>query len=302
MTFAHGAPLGIVLLGLMLGMRHATDPDHVVAVTTILSRERRLSTATRIGLLWGLGHTATVLAVGGAIIIFRIAIPARVGLAMEFAVAVVLILLGTSAVAIVVRQLLARFGKEGGSRAAPTRVGLFVRQLLARSGPAGGADDRLFVHSHAHSHRGQVHHHPHVHPHGAVRTVDAALDHDHLLPQTLLGAIATRRPMLKAFGVGLVHGLAGSAAIALLVLGAISQPLWAMLYLVVFCIGSVLGMGLITTVIGAPFALAYARMARLHRGLVIGSGLLSFGFGLLIAWRVGITDHLFGAIPHWTPQ
>ncbi len=88
---ANAAPLAIALLGLLLGMRHATDPDHVIAVTTILSRERRLVVAARIGVVWGLGHTLTVLLVGAAIIVFKIAIPVRLGLAMEFAVAVVLI-------------------------------------------------------------------------------------------------------------------------------------------------------------------------------------------------------------------
>ncbi len=101
---ANPAPLAIALLGLLLGMRHATDPDHVIAVTTILSRERRLAVAARIGVIWGLGHTITVLIVGAAIIVFKIAIPARLGLAMEFAVAIVLILLGVGAAASLVQQ------------------------------------------------------------------------------------------------------------------------------------------------------------------------------------------------------
>jgi len=69
------APLGIAMLGLLLGMRHATDPDHVIAVTTILSRERRIGAAARIGVIWGLGHSLTVLIVGAAIIVFKVAIP-----------------------------------------------------------------------------------------------------------------------------------------------------------------------------------------------------------------------------------
>src|SRR5260370_17744387 len=104
MNPAHDAPFGIALLGLILGMRHATDPDHVIAVTTILSRERRLMTAVRIGVVWGLGHTLTVLLMGAAIIVFKIAIPARLGLAMEFAVAVVLILLGIGAATSLMRK------------------------------------------------------------------------------------------------------------------------------------------------------------------------------------------------------
>jgi len=83
MLSANAAPLAIALLGLLLGMRHATDPDHVIAVTTILSRERRLVVAARIGVVWGLGHTLTVLLVGAAIIVFKIAIPVRLGLAMD---------------------------------------------------------------------------------------------------------------------------------------------------------------------------------------------------------------------------
>ena len=99
MNFDTTAPLGIALLGLLMGMRHATDPDHVIAVTTIVSRELHLTAASRVGIVWGIGHTLTVLAVGAAIIVFKIAIPIRLGLAMEFAVAVVLILLGVGAFA-----------------------------------------------------------------------------------------------------------------------------------------------------------------------------------------------------------
>src|ERR1700733_6452538 len=105
MNFETTAPLGIALLGLLMGMRHATDPDHVIAVTTIVSRERRLTAASRVGIVWGLGHTLTVLAVGAAIIVFKIAIPARLGLAMEFAVAIVLILLGVGAAASLVSRI-----------------------------------------------------------------------------------------------------------------------------------------------------------------------------------------------------
>src|SRR5260221_11123327 len=88
------ALLAILVLGFFLGMRHATDPDHVVAVTTIVSRERTLLHATLIGALWGLGHTFTILAVGSAIILFKLTIPPRLGLSMELSVGLMLILLG----------------------------------------------------------------------------------------------------------------------------------------------------------------------------------------------------------------
>src|SRR6202521_831490 len=88
------ALIAILLLGFFLGMRHATDPDHVVAVTTIVSRERSVLDAALIGALWGLGHTFTILVVGSAIILFKLTIPPRLGLSMELSVGVMLILLG----------------------------------------------------------------------------------------------------------------------------------------------------------------------------------------------------------------
>src|SRR5690349_3882963 len=86
--------ISIVVIGFFLGMRHATDPDHVVAVTTIVSQQRSAKRAAMIGIFWGLGHTITILVVGCAIILFNVVIPTRLGLAMEFSVSLMLILLG----------------------------------------------------------------------------------------------------------------------------------------------------------------------------------------------------------------
>jgi len=274
---ANAAPLAIALLGLILGMRHATDPDHVIAVTTILSREHRLAAATRIGVIWGLGHTLTVLIVGAAIIVFKIAIPSRLGLAMEFAVAIVLILLGVGAAANLVRKGAARM--RGGS----------------------SSDEGLVVHVHAHSHDGEMHMHHHVHVADHEDAADT-MHHDHFIPADAMAPFAARRPLLRSFAVGLVHGLAGSAAIALLVLSAIPDPLWATLYLAIFCVGTIIGMGLITTAIATPFMLASRQASWIRQTLVTGSGLLSFGFGLFLAYHIGIVDHLFSTAPIWIPQ
>ena len=274
---ANAAPLAIALLGLLLGMRHATDPDHVIAVTTILSRERRLSVAARIGVVWGLGHTITVLIVGAAIIVFKIAIPARLGLAMEFAVAVVLILLGVGAAASLIRKGASRI--RGGS----------------------SQHEHLIVHAHTHTHDGAMHAHPHVHL-DAHSEVDDAMHHDHRIATDALPSFAARRPLLRSFSVGLVHGLAGSAAIALLVLSAIPSPLWATLYLAIFCVGTIIGMALITTAIATPFMVVSRQASWIRQTLVTGSGLLSFGFGLFLAYQIGIVDRLFSAAPIWIPQ
>jgi high-affinity nickel-transport protein len=262
-------------------MRHATDPDHVIAVTAILSRERRLAAATRIGVIWGLGHTLTVLAVGAAIIIFKLAVPVRLGLAMEFAVAITLILLGLGTVGSLMRRIASRvFGTP------PPYAKDLTEDL----------PDELVVHSHIHVHDGAAHRHPHVH--GA----NADFHREHVLASGALPPLAARRPLLRSFGVGLVHGLAGSAAIALLVLSAIPDPLWATLYLVIFCSGTIIGMGLITTAIATPMIVAARRMSSLHQRLVTGSGLLSFGFGLFLAYQIGIVDRLFDTAPIWIPH
>src|SRR5260370_1697020 len=277
MNPAHAAPCGIALLELILGMRHATDPDHVIAVTTILSRERRLMTAAGIGVVWGLGHTLTVLLMGAAIIVFKIAIPARLGLAMEFAVAVVLILLGIGAATSLMRKFAAWMRETSSDR------------------------EDLIVHAHPHAHDGTTHSHPHVHIE-AGENADDNIHHDHRIPSDQLPRFGSRRPLLKSFGDGLVHGLAGSAAIALLILSAIPQPLWATLYLVIFCVATILGMGLIAAAIATPSVVASRNVSWLHEGIVNCSGLLSFGFGLFLAYQIGIGDHLFGIAPLWIPQ
>ena len=187
--------LPVVVLGLLLGMRHATDPDHVVAVATIVSRQRTTRGAALIGSLWGIGHTVTIMLVGGAIILFDVAIPPRVGLTLEFGVALMLILLGILNVA------------------APWR-----RATSARTSWAGPAAS---VHAHHHPHDDYVHSHAHGHEpgsHGHAEDHTPLFRLDRMLGQR--GAYRAVRPLV----VGLVHGLAGSAAVALLVLATIRNP------------------------------------------------------------------------------
>ena len=272
------APYGLILLGLTLGMRHAADPDHVIAVTAILTRERRFFSAARIGLVWGLGHSATVLMVGMAIVLFKMKVPARLGLSLEFIVAIVLILLGLNA--------------------AKETLILIAKKLRATS----SLEAMLTVHSHPHKHErgGRAHAHHHLHAHLSQDDRDSTA-HDHLMPPAVAGAIAGRS-MAKSFIVGLIHGLAGSAAIALLVTAAIPSPLWAMLYMAVFCGGVMAGMMLITTAVGAPFVLAAQQLAGFHRKLSVAAGWLSFAFGIFLAYQIGIDDQLFGAAPNWFPH
>src|SRR5256884_9601856 len=96
--------LSIIAIGFFLGMRHATDPDHVIAVTTIVSRQNKISRAALTGIFWGVGHTLTIVLVGTASILFGVVIPARMGLSMEFSVALMLVILGLMNVAAFLRS------------------------------------------------------------------------------------------------------------------------------------------------------------------------------------------------------
>jgi sulfite exporter TauE/SafE len=221
----------IVALGFVLGLRHATDPDHVIAVTTIVARQRTMTGAAAIGAAWGVGHTLTMLAVGSGIIVFGWVIPPRIGLSTELSVGVMLIVLG-------------------------------LMNLTTRPD-----------HTHDVVHR---------------------LDHR-------FGALGTYRFVRPLF-VGIVHGLAGSAAVALLVLATIQNPRWAVLYLLIFGLGTIAGMMAMTAAIVVPFAYTKTRLDRLNRGLRIASGVISVGFGLFIAYRIGIVDGLFTGTPRWTPE
>jgi high-affinity nickel-transport protein len=168
-----------------------------------------------------------------------------------------------------------------------------LKGLLARVSVGQG------THAHAHPHDDYVHthahgHNPESHPHGSDQTPVAWLDR-HL---GRLGAYQLLRPLV----VGVVHGLAGSAAVALLVLATIPSPGWAIAYLLVFGLGTVAGMMVITVLIALPAGYAEQRRAAWQRSLRLASGLVSLGFGLLLAWQIGIVHGLFTGSPEWTPH
>src|ERR1700730_17408203 len=256
--------LAILTIGFLLGMRHATDPDHVIAVSTIVSHERSILKAALIGILWGCGHTITIVAVGAGIILFGMAIPARVGLIMEFSVGLMLILLGVLNLTGAMHWLTQKFSPS--------------HQKVSGE------------HAHLHEHNSHLHLHWHSHGpegehHGESLPTPARLR----APFARLGVFHMLRPLF----VGIVHGLAGSAAVALLVLSTIRDPRWAVLYLVVFGVGTIAGMMLITAAIALPFSFAGYKFAWLNRGLITVSGLVSLGFGLFICYQIGLVNGLF---------
>jgi high-affinity nickel-transport protein len=208
--------LAPILLGALLGLRHATDADHVVAVTTIVARQRSWLQAARIGAVWGIGHSVTLFLIGGAIIWFRLVIPPRIGLGLEFAVALML-------------------------------IGLGYTNLRRRDEPS---------------------------------------------------APSLNRP----FWIGVMHGLAGSAAVALLVLSTIRAPLAAAVYLLMFGFGTIVGMMLVTLLLAAPTVYAGARVARMQGGVRLAAGVLSIAFGVLLARELIVDGGLFAAAPTWDPH
>jgi hypothetical protein len=259
------AMLAIVLLGFFLGMRHATDPDHVIAVTTIVSRERTMLHAVLIGAFWGLGHTFTIFVVGSAIILFKLTIPPRLGLSMELSVGLMLILLGVLNLTGLMRRVIEWI-------------------TIHRLGPG--------AHSHVILGRLMIHTHDDEGEPVLVKSGSTCGRGSQWLKT--LGLFHFARPLI----VGIVHGLAGSAAVALLVLTTIHSPLWAIGYLLIFGLGTIAGMMLITAAIAIPFAYTLQHFVRLNRGLAMASGMLSLSFGLFLCYQIGFVDGLFLSHPH----
>jgi len=256
----------VVLLGLFLGMRHSTDPDHVVAVSTIVSRQGSIRSSATIGLLWGLGHTLTIFLVGSAIIIFGVVIPPRLGLSMEFCVALMLILLGVLNLSGVIGWLT--------SRLTP------AKRAAAAAQPAGTVDAAAA---------------------NPAQTFPSVCRRIEILTERAIGKLGlyqTLRPLV----VGLVHGLAGSAAVALLVLSTIKSPLWSTAYLLVFGFGTMVGMMLMTAAISVPLVYTGKRFFKLNRHLAAISGCASMAFGIFLVYHIGFVDGLFTSRVHWIPQ
>jgi len=239
-------------------------------VTTIISRQNKLSRAAIVGAFWGLGHTLTIFIVGAIIIFFNLVIPPRVGLTMELAVGLMLVFLGV----------------------------LNIKSFLRSQPEVAAHGTAAVVHDHLHSHGDYFHSHVHGHEGEA---------HSHAVQRPPLGWFdvtfgrAEIYQNLRPLMIGIVHGLAGSAAVALLVLATIRDPRWAIAYLLVFGLGTVAGMVLITISIASTLR-ALGKSKLLFRRLALASGLLSLGFGLAVAYQICITSGLLTGAPKWVPR
>lgn len=237
---AEGNILVAISLGFVLGLRHALDPDHMVAVSTIVSEHKSVRRSSLIGAFWGLGHTASLLGVGVAVIGLKLSISGQLARRMEFGVAVMLVLLGLKAI----------YKALGVSR----------------------------IHIHRHSHEGGAHLHAHIHRPGE----EHVHHHRHLM-----------RVGAQPFCIGLVHGMAGSAGLMLLVLGTFPSAIAGFVYIGMFGLGSVGGMLVMSSLISLPFVFSAERFRVLRRGLQLTVGLSSACFGFILVWQYAFRGHLF---------
>ncbi len=238
--------LSLLLVGFGLGLKHATEPDHLAAVSTIVSQRKSIWSASLVGGLWGVGHTISLFIAGVLVILLHFQISEGLAQILEFGVALMLIGLGIDA----------------------------LRKLVR-----GGQ-----LHWHIHRHGGITHAHPHIH--------DEAAAHPHKKTaegKTHHGLKLGPRPLI----VGMVHGLAGSGALMLLILSTITSPAIGIAYIVIFGVGSIGGMMLMSMLVGLPFHLTANRFARADLFLRGAAGLFSLGFGLFMVYQVGFVDGLF---------
>lgn len=244
---ASAGALAILGLGLVFGLKHATEVDHVIAVSTIVSEQRSFLRAALVGGVWGVGHTISLVVVGVVVLALRVTIPEQVSAWLELCVALMIIGLGVAA---------------------------FARSLRRRSG----------VHVHRHRHDGLAHAHVHFHEQD-TRHAGPMEPHSH----------AVRRVGLKPLLVGAMHGLAGSAALTLLVLTQIESAALGLLYLAVFGLGSIVGMLLMSGLIALPFVFSARKLTGIHYGLQAAAGVFSIAFGFWYAYETGTASGLFGA-------
>jgi ABC-type nickel/cobalt efflux system permease component RcnA len=220
----------VLVLGLLLGMRHALEADHLAAVASLSTGGGNRGSIMLRGATWGFGHTVALLAAGIWSIALRLAVPA--GPWLERGVGVMLALLGAN---------------------------VLVR--LRR--------DRVHVHVHRHA-GGNVHVHAHRHANDDVHSADHRHAHSHRLD-------------LRALGVGMVHGLAGSAALLLVIASSMTSPWLGLAYIVVFGAGSIAGMTVLSAVIAWPLDASVRRLARAYTSveLLIAVGTIALGLAML---------------------
>ena len=234
----------ILVVGLLLGVKHATEADHLAAVATLATRQGSLGQALRQGVAWGIGHTMALMLFGGAVLWLGQVISPELEQALETAVGAMLVVLGADVLRRLVRD----------------RIHFHAHRHDLRT-----------AHFHAHSHRGEGPHRAsaHRHPH-------------------------PRRWPFRALAVGIMHGLAGSAALVVLTLQTIPSVGLGLGYIALFGLGSIAGMALLSIVIAVPLKLSSSYLTRAHHAMTALVGAVSCALGIAMIVQVGDLKALLG--------
>ena len=226
-------------LGFLIGVQHALEADHIAAVAALASGKTGFQPIARHGAIWGLGHALTLGAFGGAVYALKISLTGSLANGLEFAVGVMLAVLGGHVIYRVIR-------------------------------------DR--IHFHVHKHRGG---HPHFHAHSHAGDIKnhAQSAHYHF---------HTDRSWRRSLSVGMMHGLAGSAALVALTASTAPSAASGLVFMALFGIGSVIGMAAFSAVIAVPLSLTAKTLTWANQGLQTGAGLFALGFGLSIMIETGM--------------
>ncbi|TSI05782.1 sulfite exporter TauE/SafE family protein [Lysinibacillus sp. BW-2-10] len=226
--------LSILALGFVLGIKHAIEPDHVIAVSTIASQSKKLWRSSLSGVFWGIGHTATLLIVCLILIFMKGEIPEKWAMSLEFLVGIMLVYLG-------------------------------ITTILSLKN----------IHLHQHKHDGEEHKQAHEY--------EGQHKHNHQLKNV---------SYFKSMLIGLVHGLAGSGAMVLLTMSTANSAWEGAIYILIFGVGTVIGMLFFTTIIGIPFVFS-AKKLSLNKILTQIIGVISTVFGFYYMYNLGVTEGLF---------
>jgi ABC-type nickel/cobalt efflux system permease component RcnA len=211
--------LSILLFGFLLGLKHALEPDHVIAVSTIASDSKNLWKSSMTGVFWGIGHTLTLFIIGFFLLIMKTSIPEVIAMSLEFLVGVMIVVLGISSILKLSNKRNEAFHRDQDSR-------------------------------------------------------------------------ESKKTYVKSMGIGFVHGLAGSAALAILVMSTMDTLLGGAFYILIFGLGTIAGMLLFTMVIGIPFAIT-KNNERISQTLVGVIGVISTIFGIYYMYNLGVVEGLF---------
>ncbi len=220
----------LLIFGFLLGIKHAFDTDHIVAVSTMISEFKNPFRASLAGAFWGFGHTTTLFIIGLIILLLKISIPENISLSFELLVGFMLVFLG-------------------------------IRAIWQRN---------INLHEHIHQHKNSAHSHLHFH------TLTKHFHRHH-----------------KSFLIGIIHGLAGSGALMILVLSTVHSILEGIYYILIFGIGSIVGMSLISILIGFPLVYSTQKFPKAEKYLRIITGTLGIIFGIILIYELGIVKRLF---------